>query len=64
MIYTKKYLKDFLEELFYVLTAAFVIFALLELFWPGVVLSLFNLNWLLIFWLIDGIVLLFSAHNT
>ncbi len=44
------------RELFYVLTAALVIFALLEVIWPGIVLAYINLNWLLIFWLIIGIV--------
>lgn len=48
----------YIKELFYVLTGAVVLFGVLELVWPGVVLSYFNLNWLLIFWLIIGIVLL------
>jgi len=46
------------KELFYVLSAALVIFVLLEAAWSGVVLAYFNINWLLIFWLIAGIIIL------
>ncbi|MFH1822122.1 MAG: hypothetical protein ABH830_00290 [Patescibacteria group bacterium] len=51
-------LNIFFKELFYVLTGAIIIFAILEIFWPRLVLAYFNLNWLLILWLIVGIVLL------
>lgn len=47
-----------LKEFFYVLTGALVIFSVLEIFWPGVVLSYININWVLIFWLIIGILIL------
>ena len=46
------------KELFYVLTGAMLVFIVMELFWPGVVLAYININWLLIFWLIVGIVIL------
>lgn len=46
------------EELFYVLTGAAIIFAGLELAWPGLVLAYINLNWVLILWLAVGIVIL------
>ncbi len=47
-----------LNEIFYVLTGAIVIFVLIEFTWPGLVLAYFNLNWVLIIWLIVGIVIL------
>ena len=46
------------QELFYVLSGALIIFCALEIIWPKIVLAYFNLNWLLIFWLVTGIVLL------
>lgn len=48
----------FTTELFYILTFFLAIFSIFELFWPGLVLSRINLNWVLIFWLVDGMVLL------
>ncbi|MDO9399795.1 MAG: hypothetical protein Q7T79_03890 [bacterium] len=53
-----------LQEIFYILSSSLVIFVLLELAWPGVVLSCINLNWILIFWLIIGmLVLLKNKEN-
>ncbi|MFH1583171.1 MAG: hypothetical protein ABIB72_02535 [Candidatus Falkowbacteria bacterium] len=49
---------NFFYELFYVLTGAVLIFACLEIFWPGIVLAYLNLNYVLIFWLIIGIIIL------
>ncbi len=46
------------KELFYVLSAAIIIFVLLEFFWPGVVLAYINIGWLLIVWLVDAMLLL------
>ncbi|NCO79707.1 hypothetical protein CO116_00360 [Candidatus Falkowbacteria bacterium CG_4_9_14_3_um_filter_38_19] len=46
------------KELFYTLTGALILFVILETAWPGVVLAYFNINWLLIFWLIAGILIL------
>ncbi len=51
-----KHLKIILKELFYALTAGLVIFSFMELAWPGIVLAYFNLNWLLISWLLVGII--------
>lgn len=45
-----------IRELFYALTIAVVILAILELFSPGIVLAYFNLNWVLLAWLIAGII--------
>jgi hypothetical protein len=47
-----------LNEIFYVLTGAIVIFVLIEFIWPGLVLAYINMNWVLIIWLIVGIVIL------
>jgi len=49
----------FFHELFYVLSGAILIFACLEIFWPGIVLAYLNLNYVLIFWLVIGIIILF-----
>ncbi len=46
------------KELFYSLTGALINFVLMEIFWPGLVLAYINLNWVLIFWLIFGIVVI------
>jgi len=47
-----------LKELFYVLTGALAVFILLEIFWPDSVLAYLNINWVLLAWLIIGIVIL------
>jgi len=48
--------KIFLQELFYALTGALAIFSIFELLRPGLVLAYININWVLIFWLLIGIV--------
>jgi hypothetical protein len=50
--------KIIIEEVFYVLTGALAVFACLELLWPGVVLAYININAVLLFWLIFGILVL------
>ena len=50
--------KQILEEIFYVLTGALVIFVIMEIVWSGIVLAYININWVLIFWLISVILLL------
>lgn len=52
-------MRDFFQEIFYLFSAAGLIFIALEVFWPGLVLAYFNLNWLLPFWLTAGIMVLF-----
>ena len=47
-----------IEEIFYVLTGALAVFTGLELVWPGVVLAYININAVLLFWLIFGILVL------
>jgi hypothetical protein len=54
----KIFVRHFLDELFYVLTAAILVFVCWEIFWPGIILAYFNLNYLLIFWLVIGIIIL------
>lgn len=49
--------KIFLQELFYVLTGALIIFSALELIHSGLVLAYININWVLIFWFLTGIVI-------
>ena len=50
--------KNYFFELFYALTGAIVIFSSLEILAPGLVVAYFNLNYLLLFWLIIGIILI------
>ena len=52
-----------LTELFYLFTGALAIFVALECFWPGVVLAYININWVLILWLVDGIVLVMADKD-
>jgi len=54
----KNFINNFFYELFYVLTGALIIFVCLEIFWPGIVLAYLNLNYILIFWLASGIIIL------
>lgn len=58
----KKY-APILKEIFYVLTGALVAFVLLEIAWPGVVLAYININWVLIFWVFIGIIVLIIDNN-
>lgn len=51
-------IKNIIKELFYVLTGALIIFSILEIIWPRLVLAYININWVLILWLIIGIVIL------
>ncbi len=56
-------MKQYLQEIFYVLTSALLVFGLLEIFRPGMVIAYFNYNLILIFWLIIGIVILFVSNE-
>lgn len=53
----------FLEELFYALTGAILLFAFLEMAWPGIILAYFNLNYLLLPWLLNGIIILIIPYG-
>ena len=48
----------FIQELFYVLLAAILIFVGLELLWPRMVLAYIDLNWLLMGWVVSGILVI------
>ena len=50
-------------EFFYILTISLIIFTILELIWPGIVLGYFNINLLLILWLLNASVLLITTKN-
>lgn len=52
------FIRAFFHELFYTLSGAVLIFAGLEIFWPGIILAYLNLNYILLFWLIVGIIIL------
>jgi hypothetical protein len=47
-----------IQEIFYAASAAVVVFYILEIIWPGVVFSRLDLDLVLLFWLLIGIVLL------
>ncbi len=55
--------KKVIEEILRVLTCAIVIFILMEIVWPGIVLAYININWVLIFWLLNVILLLFIKNK-
>ena len=46
------------KELFYVSGFAFLIYFIMEIFWPGIILSYFNINWVLLLWLIIAILII------
>lgn len=50
---------NYLQELYYFLSAALICFVILEMIQPGLVLGYLNLNYWLIFWLADGILLVY-----
>jgi len=51
-------IKIIVREIFYILTLAMAFLTMLELFWPRVVLSYFNVNIVLILWVIAVMILL------
>jgi hypothetical protein len=55
-------INQYLKEIFYVSGAAIIIFCLMEFFWPGIVLAYININWLLICWLLVGILILYNSN--
>ncbi|MFA7087986.1 MAG: hypothetical protein WC146_01445 [Patescibacteria group bacterium] len=51
--------KDFsliFRELFHFFTASLLVFILLEIFWPNIILAYFNLNYLVIFCVLAGLI--------
>jgi len=53
-----------LKELFYMITGALVIFCFLEIISPNLVLAYVNINWILIVWFFNGIIILINTNNT
>jgi len=51
-----------IRELFYFFTIVAVCSFVLEIIWPNIILAYFNLNYLLIIWLISGLIVL-KNHN-
>jgi hypothetical protein len=52
-----------IQELFYFLSISIAILALLELVWPGLVSAYLNLNYILILWLISGMIILLNPNK-
>jgi len=52
-----------IKELFYILSIALIIFFAMELVFKGMVSSYFNLNFLLLLWLVNGIILLIGFNK-
>lgn len=48
------------QELFYFFSAALALFILLEIIWPNIILAYFNLNYLVILWLLSALGQLFK----
>jgi hypothetical protein len=46
------------REIFYFFSAAIAVFVGLEIIWPSIILAYFNLNYLLVLWLISGLILI------
>jgi len=44
------------REIFYFFSVALTLFIIMEMIWPNVILAYFNLNYLLVLWLISGII--------
>jgi len=55
--------KQILGEFFYVLTGASAVFVLLEIVWPGMVLAYININWVLLFWFLNVILMLLNTSR-
>ena len=51
------------QEIFYFLSSALIIAVILEIIWPRMVLAYFNLNYLLILWLMSALILLFNVNK-
>ncbi len=52
-----------IEELFCFIGSAMIVFFGMELLWPRIVLAYFNYTWLILVWLLAGIILLFLPRE-
>jgi len=48
------------QELFYFFSVALALFIVLEIIWPNIILAYFNLNYLVVFWLLSALGQLFK----
>ena len=55
--------KMILKETFYVLTGSLAVFVVLETVWPGMVLAYININWVLLFWFLNVILILLNTNK-
>ena len=51
------------KELFYALGSAFLIYFVMEIFLQGMVLPYFNINWVLLLWLITAILIVLVSNK-
>ncbi len=51
------------QEIFYFLGTTLGVFILMELMWPRIILAYFNINWLLMLWLMSGFLLLKNSKD-
>ncbi len=51
------------KELFYILGLAFLTYFVMEIFWQGIVLSYFNINWVLLLWVITAILIVLISNK-
>jgi hypothetical protein len=56
-------IKIALLEIFYFLSIAFAMLFCLEMLWPGLVSAYLNLNYILILWVINGMIILFNPKE-
>jgi hypothetical protein len=56
-------MNEIIKELFYTVTILLAVLTGLELAWPGLILAYFNLNWLLLFWLFLGILIILKPSK-
>ena len=56
-------IKIIVKELFYILGLAFLIYFVMEIFWQGIVLSYFNINWVLLLWVITAILIVLISNK-
>jgi hypothetical protein len=50
------------RELFYFFSVLTGVFVFLEIIWPNIILAYFNLNYLVILWLITGLAMLIKKQ--
>lgn len=64
MIQIKAKIPIIIREIFYFFSILLAVFIILEIIWPNIILAYFNLNYLLVLWLIFGIISLKALRST